>query len=472
MSEIIKVNNDIENIKPEIKNDIYEIEPEIKNEVESQNEHGETSEAQRKKEAIKRQSTLPHPLKPNVVVDENHQSYFLVFGMLTGIKTSVIEASKKKSTEITPEDFKYTEKLKIDSSGKILGEGEKYDFEFKDYAPKVFKKIREFSNINSEDYIKSISDKFMLLELSSPGKSGSFFYFSPDYRYLIKTVHYNEHRHLFKVLDKYYKYLEANPNSLIMSIYGLYRLKADGHKMYFIVMQNVYPPNKDMHRMYDLKGSTRGRFVPLPSKEKNYARTIFKDINWTDENRHLILGPKKRKLLLDQLEKDSKFLQSMGVMDYSLLVGIHQRNKGNSENIRMKLLATFVAVLATVRSKNNINKRSSVFERRMTFLPDDDEEETETKIESIFNKEDGGFISSDENDKIQNEAYYMGIIDYLAPWDFKKIVEHYFKTIFLFQRNISAVSPKKYGKRFFKFVENKIVSPSPESNLQTNKNSQ
>jgi len=32
MSEIIKVNNDIENIKPEIKNDIYEIEPEIKNE--------------------------------------------------------------------------------------------------------------------------------------------------------------------------------------------------------------------------------------------------------------------------------------------------------------------------------------------------------------------------------------------------------------------------------------------------------
>jgi len=85
-----------------------------------------------------------------------------------------------------------------------LGDNEKYDFEFKDYAPNVFKKIREFSNIKCSDYIKSISDKFMLLELSSPGKSGSFFYFSPDYRYLIKTVHYNEHRHFFKVLDKYY----------------------------------------------------------------------------------------------------------------------------------------------------------------------------------------------------------------------------------------------------------------------------
>jgi len=384
--------------------------------------------------------------------------------MLTGIKTCVVEAERKAPKEISHSDFSYCEKLRIDSSGKILGENEKCDFEFKDYAPTVFKKIREISNIKCSDYIKSISDKFMLLELSSPGKSGSFFYFSPDYRYLIKTVHYNEHRHFFKVLDKYYKYLEANPNTLIMSIYGLYRLKADGHKMYFIVMQNVYPPNKDMHRMYDLKGSTFGRFVPLPEEEKNYARTIFKDKNWTDEDRHLILGPEKRKLLLEQLEKDSNFLQTMGVMDYSLLLGIHQRNKGNSENIRMKLLSTFAAVLATVKTKSNINRKSSVFERRMTYLPDDDEEVEEdnnnnnSKYDySVFNKDDGGFISTDENNNIQNEAYYMGIIDYLAPWDFKKIVEHYFKTLILFQKNISAVSPKKYGKRFFKFVEDKIV---------------
>ncbi|ORX77935.1 SAICAR synthase-like protein [Anaeromyces robustus] len=427
----------------------------------------ENNERQHRKEAIKRQSTLPHPLKPNVVVDENHQSYFLVFGMLTGIKTCVVEAEKKASAVLSPADFKYCEKLRIDSSGKILRQGEKCDFEFKDYAPNVFKKIRELSNIDASNYIRSISDKFMLLELSSPGKSGSFFYFSPDYRYLIKTVHYNEHRHFFKVLDKYYKYLEANPNTLIMSIYGLYRLKADGHKMYFIVMQNVYPPNKDMHRMYDLKGSSFGRFVPLPSEEKNYARTIFKDVNWTNENRHLILGPDKRKLLLEQLEKDSKFLQTMGVMDYSLLVGIHLRNKGNSENIRMKLLATFAAVLATVKTKDS-NNRSSVFERRMTYLPDDDEMEEEKKMElSIFNNDDGGFISTDEYNRIQNEAYYMGIIDYLSPWDWKKIIEHYFKTLILFQKNISAVSPTDYGKRFFKFVEKKIVTQSTESQPST-----
>jgi 1-phosphatidylinositol-4-phosphate 5-kinase len=256
-----------------------------------------------------------------------------------------------------------------------------------------------------------------------------------------------------------------------MSIYGLYRLKADGHKMYFIVMQNVYPPNKDMHRMYDLKGSTKGRFVEPPQEEKNYARTIFKDLNWTDENRHLVLGPEKRKLLLEQIEKDSKFLQTMGVMDYSLLVGIHLRNKGNSENIRMKLLSTFAAVLATVKSKNNVKRRSSVFERRMTYLPDDEEAEmirNARKTEnSVFNQDEGGFISTDDNNNIQNEAYYMGIIDYLSPWDFKKIVEHYFKTIFLFQRNISAVNPTQYGKRFFKFVENKIVSQEPQAQAST-----
>eukprot|EP00833_Pecoramyces_ruminatium_P003791 jgi/Orpsp1_1/1177823/evm.model.c7180000063006.1 len=74
MSTIVPVNDDLNDISPDSN---YK--------VESPKEQMQ-AEKQRKKEAIKRQSTLPHPLKPNVVVDENHQSYFLVFGMLTGIR--------------------------------------------------------------------------------------------------------------------------------------------------------------------------------------------------------------------------------------------------------------------------------------------------------------------------------------------------------------------------------------------------
>jgi 1-phosphatidylinositol-4-phosphate 5-kinase len=62
---------------------------------------------------------------------------------------------------------------------------------FKDYAPNLFAKIRETCNINPEVYLASIGpsklvssllggDTSTLSELMSPGKSGSFLYFTYD----------------------------------------------------------------------------------------------------------------------------------------------------------------------------------------------------------------------------------------------------------------------------------------------------
>jgi 1-phosphatidylinositol-4-phosphate 5-kinase len=45
----------------------------------------------------------------------------------------------------------------------------------------------------------------VLSELCSPGKSGSFFYYSQDFRFIIKTIRKNEHEYLRKVLPAYYK---------------------------------------------------------------------------------------------------------------------------------------------------------------------------------------------------------------------------------------------------------------------------
>lgn len=54
----------------------------------------------------------------------------------------------------------------------------------------------------------SLTNKYILSELTSPGKSGSFFYYSRDYRFIIKTIHYTEHRFLRKVLKDYYEVCE------------------------------------------------------------------------------------------------------------------------------------------------------------------------------------------------------------------------------------------------------------------------
>ncbi len=70
------------------------------------------------------------------------------------------------------------------SIGNELTPSAKYDFKFKDYAPWVFRELREDCfQLDPADYLLSLTAQYILSELGSPGKSGSFFYFSRDYRF-------------------------------------------------------------------------------------------------------------------------------------------------------------------------------------------------------------------------------------------------------------------------------------------------
>lgn len=51
-----------------------------------------------------------------------------------------------------------------------------------------------------------------------------------------------------------FQYVKDNPNTLLTRIYGLHRVKIPyTRKIHFLVMANIFPPNKDMHESYDLK---------------------------------------------------------------------------------------------------------------------------------------------------------------------------------------------------------------------------
>lgn len=105
-------------------------------------------------------------------------------------------------------------------------------------------------------------------------------------------------------------------------------------------MNNLFPPHKDIHETYDLKGSTIGRLYPEELAEKN-PRAVLKDVNWIERGRQLDLGPEKRALLTEQLRRDKDFLRAIHVMDYSLLVGIHNGQRGNRDNVRRNTLKIF-----------------------------------------------------------------------------------------------------------------------------------
>ncbi|RAL62014.1 hypothetical protein DID88_002503 [Monilinia fructigena] len=207
------------------------------------------AEAVRQKRASKRRKKDEEDDDRVVVgtkVDQNHVNWVTAYNMLTG--------------PLTDADFEAKHKFSFDITGNELTPSAKYDFKFKDYAPWVFRSLRAKFKLDPADYLMSLTSKYILSELGSPGKSGSFFYFSRDYKYIIKTIHHSEHKFLRKILKDYYHHVEDNPNTLLSQFYGLHRVKIPyGRKIHFVVMNNLFPPHRDVHQTFDLKGSTIGR---------------------------------------------------------------------------------------------------------------------------------------------------------------------------------------------------------------------
>lgn len=323
-------------------------------------------------------------------------------------------------------------------AGNELVPSAKYDFKFKDYSPWVFRHLRALFRLDPADYLMSLTGKYILSELGSPGKSGSFFYFSRDYKYIIKTIHHSEHKFLRKVLKDYYQHVTDNPNTLLSQFYGLHRVKMPyGKKIHFVVMNNLFPPHRDIHETFDLKGSTVGRDYKEEDLGKN-PRATLKDLNWLRRQRHLELGLEKKRLFLDQLHKDVQLLQKLKIMDYSLLIGIHDVRRGNEENLRDKTLQVFSpggdkhkesepAPSVLMRTPSKLESQRKARELRQMIKSErpvpmtqttsrmpDELEEGHNRPGFVFNQDDGGFAATHEDNTPGDEVYYLGVIDCLT----------------------------------------------------------
>ncbi|KAF4456540.1 1-phosphatidylinositol-4-phosphate 5-kinase [Fusarium austroafricanum] len=414
-------------------------------------------------------------------VDENHANWETAYNMLTGIRVSVSRTNAKLDRELTDADFDTKQKSTFDIAGNELVPSAKYDFKFKDYAPWVFRRLRSLFRLDPADYLMSLTGKYILSELGSPGKSGSFFYFSRDYKYIIKTIHHAEHKFLRKILKEYYQHVKDNPNMLLSQFYGLHRVKMPyGKKIHFVVMNNLFPPHRDIHTTFDLKGSTIGRDYKEEDLEKN-PRATLKDLNWLRRQRSLELGIQKKRMFLEQLQRDVALLKRLQIMDYSLLVGIHDVSRGNEENLRDKTLQVFNpggekspddepnSVLLRTPSKLE-NQRKARELRQMirqerpvpmgqsaNKMPDE-LQEGQHRPGWVFGQDDGGFRATHEDNTPGDEIYYLGVIDCLTHYGIIKKIEHFWKGLSSDKTQISALPPDQYGDRFYHFIEGVTMS--------------
>mmetsp|Transcript_48589 Transcript_48589/g.65997 ORF Transcript_48589/g.65997 Transcript_48589/m.65997 type:complete len:105 (+) Transcript_48589:910-1224(+) len=90
------------------------------------------------------------------------------------------------------------------------------------------------------------------------GKSGSFFFFSHDRKFIIKTMVQSELDLFMKILPDYIKHLETNKTSLIAKIFGVFTVRAESiDRVSIILMENTLrlKNNDDLKYVFDLKGS-------------------------------------------------------------------------------------------------------------------------------------------------------------------------------------------------------------------------
>ncbi|SMN20888.1 similar to Saccharomyces cerevisiae YDR208W MSS4 Phosphatidylinositol-4-phosphate 5-kinase, involved in actin cytoskeleton organization and cell morphogenesis [Maudiozyma saulgeensis] len=431
-------------------------------------------------------------------VSEGHVNFIIAYNMLTGIRVAVSRCSGIMKP-LTISDFHFNKKLAFDYHGNELTPSSQYAFKFKDYSPEVFRELRSMFGLDPADYLVSLTSKYILSELNSPGKSGSFFYYSRDYKYIIKTIHHSEHIHLRKHLKDYYDHIKKNPNTLICQFYGLHRVKMPisfqnkikHRKIYFIVMNNLFPPHLDIHRTYDLKGSTWGRRTNIDNQQlqdfdKSF-KPVLKDLNWLDLKETIKFGPLKKKTFLNQLQNDIALLSKLNIMDYSLLIGIHDLNQDElvsdteeeeeeeGEEEEVKILDTVIQTGNVIESDpNNIrnispldgsattdgvdlnkiikrsNIRQSVKKRPIRGY------EVSTVVSHYFKDYEGGIRSSDTFNQDGQYIYYIGLIDCLTNYSIIKKLETFWRSLNHDRKLVSAIPPKDYGNRLYEFVENSL----------------
>eukprot|EP01042_Synura_sphagnicola_P001516 gene1516-1758_t len=321
-------------------------------------------------------------------------------------------------------------------------------YKFTDYHPSDFQRLRALMGITEDMYLEQISQPAK--EKLSEGASGAFMFYCGT-ELIVKTVKKSEARTLQNILDYYRRHLERTPDSLLVRFYGLHSLKMYSQEFNFVVMGNVFPKTAVINERYDIKGSwvNRNAGVAAPGTKAfcrhcneffvvgsnigcpeivgpHESNIVLKD---NDLSSKIRMRPEDAFKLIEVINRDSDALAVMGIMDYSLLIGVRNLQYDvDPENLLRKLEAAETAappaaLLHRSKPDSDTGLPSSVTSPMhpsasatsiSTLLP------VPSAHRETSDRYLGGYLS---RAVIAPGVYYLGIIDILQTWTFKKQIE-------------------------------------------------
>uniref|UniRef100_A0A8D2QSC7 Phosphatidylinositol-4-phosphate 5-kinase type 1 gamma n=2 Tax=Zosterops lateralis melanops TaxID=1220523 RepID=A0A8D2QSC7_ZOSLA len=358
-----------------------------------------------------------------------------------GIGYTVGNLSSKPERDVLMQDFYVVESIFFPSEGSNLTPAHHYaDFRFKTYAPVAFRYFRELFGIRPDDYLYSLCNE-PLIELSNPGASGSLFYVTSDDEFIIKTVMHKEAEFLQKLLPGYYMNLNQNPRTLLPKFYGLYCVQSGGKNIRVVVMNNILPRVVKMHLKFDLKGSTYKRRASKKEKEK--SSPTYKDLDFIqDMPEGLMLDADTFSALVKTLQRDCLVLESFKIMDYSLLLGVHNIDQHEREQLSE-------GAHSTSDEKRPVGQKA-LYSTAMESI-----QGGAARGEAIDTDDTMGGIPA-VNGKGERLLLHVGIIDILQSYRFIKKLEHTWKALVHDGDTVSVHRPSFYAERFFKFMTNTV----------------
>lgn len=343
-----------------------------------------------------------------------------------GISIAISGLASKPERDLLMKDFMMVETVPFPKTGSQTTPAHRYnEFKFKTYAPIAFRHFRALFGIKTDDYLLSVgSTQNQLRELTNPGASGSVFYLTHDDQFIIKTVQPKEAEFLLKLLPQYYMNLRQNPRTLLPKFFGQYCYICGGKNIRLIIMNNLLPSTIKMHQKYDLKGSTYKR--KASSYERSKPSPTFKDLDFMEHHKEgFTLEPAIYEALMKTIAADLRVLESFKIMDFSLLVGVHNLD---------------------------------IAQDGIPIEP--------INIETLKETDSWGAIPA-KNAKGENLLLFMGIIDILQSYRLKKKLEHTFKSMIHDGDSISVHKPSYYCRRFQEFMATRVLKP-PRASVSAN----
>merc|ERR1719464_1570670 len=209
---------------------------------------------------------------------------------------------------------------------------------------------------------------------------------------------------------------------------------------------------------FDLKGSTFKR--KAGKHERSKSSPTYKDLDFMELlPEGLMLEAETYNALITTMRRDCRVLESFRIMDYSLLIGVHNLDQSAKE--QAESISGVSPTKEQARREAERKMQQYATKQKLVSGPMESIQAQTEPIDEQEHLPPGGIPA--RNHKGERLLLYLGIIDILQSYKIRKKLEHTIKAIIHDGDTVSVHRPSFYAHRFLDFMANKVFKkiPSP-----------